>query len=62
MRKDSSDNITEEKRSEPRSTKLRDYRVEIKFVGEPMLGVTCSACRLWKIEDGSRKKRVNDST
>ena len=36
MRKDSSDNITEEKRSEPRSTKLKDYRVEIKFVGEPI--------------------------
>ena len=36
MRKDSSESITEEKRSEPRSTKLRDYRVEIKFVGEPI--------------------------
>jgi hypothetical protein len=36
MRKDSSDSITEEKRSEPRSTKLRDYRVEIKLVGEPI--------------------------
>jgi hypothetical protein len=36
MRKDSSDSITQEKRSEPRSTKLRDYRVEIKLVGEPI--------------------------
>jgi hypothetical protein len=36
MYKNSSDSITQEKRSEPRSTKLRDYRVEIKFVGEPI--------------------------
>ena len=36
MRKDSSEIITEEKRSEHRSTKLRDYHVEIKFVGEPI--------------------------
>jgi len=36
MRKDSSEIITEEKRSESRSAKLRDYRVEIKFVGEPI--------------------------
>jgi hypothetical protein len=36
MQKDASDSITTEKRSEPRSTKLRDYRVEIKFVGEPI--------------------------
>ena len=36
MRKDSSDRITQEKRRESRSTKLKDYRVEIKFVGEPI--------------------------
>jgi len=36
MQKNASDSITTEKRSEPRSTKLRDYRVEIKFVGEPI--------------------------
>ena len=36
MHKDSSEIVTEEKRSEPRSTNLRDYRVEIKFVGEPI--------------------------
>ena len=36
MYKNSSDSITQEKRSELRSTKLRDYRVEIKFVGEPI--------------------------
>ena len=36
MQKDASEIITEEKRSEHRSTKLKDYRVEIKFVGEPI--------------------------
>jgi len=36
MQEESSDSITQEKRSEPRSTNLRDYRVEIKFVGEPI--------------------------
>lgn len=29
-------NITAEKRLEPRSAKLRNYRVEIKLVGEPI--------------------------
>jgi len=28
--------ISVERRSEPRSDKLRDYRIEIKFVGEPV--------------------------
>ena len=36
MRKDSSVSITQEKRCELRSTKLKDYRVEIKFIGEPI--------------------------
>lgn len=36
MRKDFSESIAKEKRSEPRSTKLKDYRVEIKLVAEPI--------------------------
>ena len=36
MQKDSTNNIAEEKRSEPRRAKLRNYRIEIKFVGEPI--------------------------
>ena len=36
MQKDSPKNITKEKRADARSTKLRNYRIEIKFVGEPI--------------------------
>lgn len=36
MYKESTDKITEKKRAEPRRTQLRDYRVEIKLVGEPI--------------------------
>ena len=36
MQKDSPENIAKEKRAEARSAKLRNYRVEIKFVGEPI--------------------------
>jgi hypothetical protein len=36
MRKDSPKHIAEEKRTEPRRAKLRNYRVEIKFIGEPI--------------------------
>ena len=36
MQKDSTNNIAEEKRSDPRRAKLRNYRIEIKFVGEPI--------------------------
>ncbi len=36
MCKDSSQKIFEERRSEPRSTKIRNYRIEIKLVGEPI--------------------------
>ena len=34
MQKDSPKNIAEEKRSEARRAKLRNYRIEIKLVGE----------------------------
>ena len=36
MHKNKTENITNEKRSEPRHAVQRDYRMEIKFVGEPI--------------------------
>ena len=36
MQRDSKINIAKEKRSEPRRAKLRNYRIEIKFVGQPI--------------------------
>jgi hypothetical protein len=36
MQRDSTKNIAKEKRSQPRRTKLRNYRIEIKFVGKPI--------------------------
>jgi hypothetical protein len=36
MQKDSPNTIAKEKRSEPRRTKLTNYRIEIKFVGKPI--------------------------
>ena len=36
MQRDSTNNIAKEKRSESRRVKLRNYRIEIKFVGHPI--------------------------
>ena len=36
MQRDSTNNIAKEKRFEPRRAKLRNYRIEIKFVGHPI--------------------------
>jgi len=36
MHKNFPENMIEENRSEPRSTSLRNYRVEIKLIGEPI--------------------------
>ena len=36
MYKESKDRISEEKRTEPRRTQLRNYRAEIKLIGEPI--------------------------
>lgn len=36
MRKNSSESIAEEKRVEPRATRFRNYRIEIKLVGAPI--------------------------
>ena len=57
MRSDSKNSIANEKRSEPRRAKLRNYRIEIKFVGEPIyqfrvINVTAKGAGLL-IKDGS---------
>jgi hypothetical protein len=36
MHQDSQHNLSEEKRAEPRRTRLRNYRIEIKLVGMPI--------------------------
>ena len=36
MQKESRKNFTREKRCEPRRAKMRNYRIEIKFVGKPI--------------------------
>ena len=36
MREDPPDKNTHEKRAEPRRTKLRNYRVEIQLIGQPI--------------------------
>jgi len=36
MRKYSSESIAEEKRVEPRATRFKSYRIEIKFLGTPI--------------------------
>ena len=36
MQRDSTNNIAKEKRFQPRRAKLRNYRIEIKFVGKPI--------------------------
>ena len=36
MQMDSTNNIAQERRSKPRRAKLRNYRIEIKFVGKPI--------------------------
>ena len=36
MKKDLPEKIAKEKRSEPRQAKLRNHRIEIKFIGNPI--------------------------
>ena len=57
MQRDSTYNVAKEKRSEPRRAKLRNYRIEIKFVGRPIyqfrvINVTAKGAGLL-IKDGS---------
>ena len=57
MQRDSKNNIAKEKRSEPRLSKLKNYRIEIKFIGKPIyqfrvLNVTAKSAGLL-IKNGS---------
>ena len=63
MQKDSTNNIAEEKRSEPRRAKLRNYRIEIKFVGEPIyqfrvINVTAKGAGLLIKDDSAFLKMI----
>ena len=60
---DSTNNIAKEKRSEPRRAKLRNYRIEIKFVGKPIyqfrvINVTAKGAGLLVKEDSAFLKMI----
>ena len=63
MKKDSQNKIAEEKRSESRRTKLRNYRIEIKFVGKPIyqfrvINVTANGAGLLIKDDSAFLKMI----
>jgi hypothetical protein len=63
MEMDSMNNITKEKRSEPRRAKLRNYRIEIKFVSKPIyqfkvINVTAKGAGLLIKDDSSFLKMI----
>ena len=63
MQKDSTNNIAVEKRSEPRRVKLRNYRIEIKFVGKPIyqfrvINVTAKGAGLLIKDDSAFLKMI----
>jgi len=63
MQMDSTNNIAKEKRSEPRRAKLRNYRIEIKFVGKPIyqfrvINVTAKGAGLLVKEDSAFLKMI----
>ena len=63
MQRDSTNNIAKEKRSQPRRTKLRNYRIEIKFVGEPIyqfrvINVTAKGAGLLIKDDSAFLKMI----
>jgi len=63
MQSDSTNNIADEKRSEPRRAKLRNYRIEIKFVGEPIyqfrvINVTAKGAGLLIKDDSAFLKMI----
>ena len=65
MQRDSTNNIAKEKRSEPRQTKLRNYRIEIKFVGEPIyqfrvINVTTKGAGLLIKDDSAFLKMIEE--
>ena len=63
MQKDSTNNIDKEKRSESRRAKLRNYRIEIKFIGHPIyqfrvINVTAKGAGLLIKDDSAFLKMI----
>ncbi len=63
MQRDSTNNIAKGKRSEPRRAKLRNYRIEIKFVGKPIyqfrvINVTAKGAGLLIKDDSAFLKMI----
>ena len=63
MQKDSPNTMAKEKRSEPRRAKLRNYRIEIKFVGKPIyqfrvINVTAKGAGLLIKDDSAFLKMI----
>ena len=63
MQKDLPKNIAKDKRSEPRKAKLRNYRIEIKFVGKPIyqfrvINVTAKGAGLLIKDDSAFLKMI----
>ena len=63
MQKDSPNTMAKEKRSEPRRAKLRNYRIEIKFVGKPIyqfrvISVTAKGAGLLIKDDSAFLKMI----
>ena len=63
MQRDSTNNIAKEKRSELRRAKLRNYRIEIKFVGHPIyqfrvINVTAKGAGLLIKDDSAFLKMI----
>jgi hypothetical protein len=63
MQRDSTNNIAKGKRSKPRRAKLRNYRIEIKFVGKPIyqfrvINVTAKGAGLLIKDDSAFLKMI----
>jgi len=63
MQKDLPKNSAKDKRSEPRKAKLRNYRIEIKFVGNPIyqfrvINVTAKSAGLLIKDDSAFLKMI----
>jgi hypothetical protein len=63
MQKDLPKNIAKDKRSEPRKARLRNYRIEIKFVGKPIyqfrvINVTTKGAGLLVKDDSAFLKMI----
>ena len=63
MQRDLTNNVAKEKRSESRRAKLRNYRIEIKFVGHPIyqfrvINVTAKGAGLLIKDDSAFLKMI----